>query len=124
MQRVDIFVLARQVHHSDTHLVNIRVLEHFFALLHSKVGIKDGNGKEVSPCRALEGCRYFNHPVDHFGPVFLANLVFVEGRWLDFVLGDQVLVDLSVEGEIEVFTLLWSRSFCAYAALGAFGSFD
>ena len=104
--------------------MHVGIFHHFDTLLGSEVLVEESNCKEIGPNSTLEGCCYFNHPVDHFGPVFLANLVFVEGRWLDFVLGNQVLVDLGVEGEIEVFTLLWSRSFCAYAALGAFGSFD
>lgn len=97
--------------------MHVRIFHDFDTLLCSKVLIEEGNGEEISPNSTLEGCSYLYHPIDHFSPVLLANLVLAERGHLKFISGHQVLMYLLEQGQLEVFTFIWGRMLCAYEAL-------
>ena len=110
MQRVDVLILARQIHCPDSNLMHIGVLKHCLPLFASKILVEDCNCKEVGPCRAFERRSHFDHPIYHLGAVLFAHVVSVQRRGsVCLVPGDQVLVDLSEQRQLEVFFLLWSR---------------
>ena len=94
MQRVYVFILGSEVHGSNSNSVHIRVLHDLDTLLGAHILIEQGNCEEVSSLSALEGRGHFDHPVHHLGPVFFANLVLEQRRWLHSILDQQVAVDL------------------------------
>lgn len=72
----DIFVLGSQVHRGHSYAVHIFILESFpRELLPRQEFVEHLCGQEVGPGRALEGSANFDHPVHHFGSVFLGHLV-------------------------------------------------
>ena len=117
VERVDVLVFWGEVHCSNSNSVYIWIFHDFDTLLGSEVLIEECNGEEIGANSTLEGCSNLNHPVDHLSPVLLANLVFAERGHLEFISGYQVLMYLLEQGELEVFTFIWGRMFCAYKAL-------
>ena len=99
--------------------MDVWIFHDFNALLGSQVLIEESNCEEIGPNSTLEGCCYFNHPIDHFGPVLLANLMFGKRGYLDIVSGHQVLMYLREQGEVKVFSLVWGWMLCANEALAS-----
>lgn len=88
--------------------MDLIVLHNLHTLILPQVGIKDSYSQEVSPSCALEGGSDLDHPVDHLGPVILGHIVLVEWARQSLVLNTEVLVDLFVEGQLMIFSLVRS----------------
>ena len=118
MQRVDVLILARQVHCPDSHLMHVRVLKHFLPLHAAKVVVKDCNCEEVGPRRALERRRHFDHPINHLGAVLFANIVRVKRRFSSYrVACYKVFVNFNEQSQLVVLFLLRCRLLRAHKTL-------
>lgn len=118
VQWINVFVFARQVHSADSDLVNVRIFQHLIALLHSQVCIKNRHCEEVSPRRALERSCDFDHPVDHFSAILLANIMLFQRRFSsDCVALHEIFVDLLEQSQLEVLPLLRRRLLRAHETL-------
>ena len=76
MQRIDVFILGGQVHAGHTNGVHVFVVDACpFVGKCKDVLVEHLGDQEVCSCRALERSAYFNHPVHHFGSVFLGYIM-------------------------------------------------
>jgi len=89
---VDVFVFWGQVHRSYSHTVHVLICKRLaFDQFHfAQVLIKYLCRKKIGPGGALERSADFDHPVHHFGAVFLA----------DFVAFDWTPIDLDCRGRV------------------------
>ena len=82
LQRVDVFVLARDEHASDADNVQVGDLPPFVLIL--KVAIQERDSQEEGLIVALKVCEHLNHPVDHAS---------TQG-WRDLVLDEAVVSEV------------------------------
>lgn len=114
MQWIDVLILGREVHGSNTNRVHYGVVQVLHSLILSQVFIEDGYSEEVGTNGALEGCCNFYHPVNHLGAVVFRDGVLVQWAGFGLVQSHQVLVDLCVESQLVIFSLVWGRLLSAH----------
>ena len=94
VKRVDVLIFGGEVHGSNANSVDVWILHDFNALLGSEVLIEESNREEISPNSTLERCCNFDHPINHFSPVLLANFVLAERKYLKLVFKNQIVMYL------------------------------